>query len=258
MDWSPHIVVRADDDVSVPTAVAALKTFSTGFPDHKATVHCIGIKAHAFCKAWATEGDHTLLDYSSTTKTSQLHYEIVRRTRLPVAIIAGTTIFYEDVSEYSTTKIFGADTIPEWNLTDKIVNIESVEKTLIFVAKPVEVVATLNEITQFISPSTEVEGNDFSKWGGQSIVMGGKIYRQTSGIFNMLFNYDHSYMTNFSNKTADKYETVFGGSAISSTMAKLESTGHDTSSYMPFVNAALNEDWEGVKGYRKVFIDSIS
>ena len=258
MDWSPHIVVRADDDVSVPTAVAALKTFSTGFPDHKATVHCIGIKAHAVCKDWATEGGHTLLDYSSTTKTSQLHFEIVRRTRLPIAIIAGTTVFYEDVSDYSTTKLFGADTIPEWNLTDKIVNIESVEKTLIFVAKPTAVIGYLNEMLKFVSSSAQVEGNDQSKWGGQSIVMGGKIYRQTSGIFNMLFNYDHSYMTNFSSKTADKYETVFGGSSISSTMANLEATGHDTSLYMPFVNAALNEDWEGVKGFRKVFIDSIT
>jgi len=27
---------------------------------------------------------------------------------------------------------------------------------------------------------------------------------------------------------------------------------------MSYVNAAMNEDWEGVKGYRKVFVDSIS
>ena len=258
MDWSPQIIVKAEDDISIPSSVTALKTFSTGFPDTKATVHCIGAKAFPFCKEWATEGGHTLLDYSSTIKTSQLHFEIVRRTRLPIAIIAGTTVFYEDVSEYSTTKLFGADTVPEWNLTDKIVNVESVEKTLIFVAKPTAVIATLNEMTKFISPSTEVESNDFSKWGGQSIVMGGKIYRQTSGIFNMIFNYDPSLMTNFSSKTADKYETVFGGSAISSSMANLEATGHDTSSYMPFVNAALNEDWEGVKGFRKVFVDSLT
>ena len=258
MDWLPQIVVKAEDSVSLPTSVSALKTFATGFPDTKATVHCIGLKARTFCKPWATEGGHTLLDYSSTIKTSQLHFEIVRRTRLPIAIIAGTTVFYEDVSEYSTTKLFGADTVPEWNLTDKIVNVESVEKTLIFVAKPTAVIATLNEMTKFISPSTEVESNDFSKWGGQSIVMGGKIYRQTSGIFNMIFNYDPSLMTNFSSKTADKYETVFGGSAISSSMANLEATGHDTSSYMPFVNAALNEDWEGVKGFRKVFVDSLT
>jgi hypothetical protein len=41
-------------------------------------------------------------------------------------------------------------------------------------------------------------------------------------------------------------------------MKKLEATGHDTASFMPYINAAMNEDWESVKGYRKVFIDSIS
>ena len=53
MDWSPDIVVKAEDDVSIPTSVSALKTFSSGFPDTKATVHCIGLKASAFCKQWA-------------------------------------------------------------------------------------------------------------------------------------------------------------------------------------------------------------
>ena len=43
MDWLPQIVVKAEDDVSIPTSVAALKTFSTGFPDTKATVHCLSL-----------------------------------------------------------------------------------------------------------------------------------------------------------------------------------------------------------------------
>ena len=38
MDWSPHIVVKAEDAQSVPTSVTALKTFGIGFPDTKATV----------------------------------------------------------------------------------------------------------------------------------------------------------------------------------------------------------------------------
>ena len=42
MDWSPQIIVKAEDSNSIPTSVTALKTFETGFPDHKATVHCIG------------------------------------------------------------------------------------------------------------------------------------------------------------------------------------------------------------------------
>ena len=52
------------------------------------------------------------------------------------------------MSDYSTTKLFGADTLPEWNLTDKVINLKSIEKTVIFVAKPMEVIGTLNEITK--------------------------------------------------------------------------------------------------------------
>ena len=102
------------------------------------------------------------------------------------------------------------------------------------------------------------EGKNSSVWNNQTVVMCGKVYKQTSGIFNMIYNYDKSYMTNFSSKTASKYETVFGGNSISSTMKMMESIGKDTSKFMPYVNAALNDDWEGVKGYRKVFVDSIS
>ena len=258
MDWSPHIVVKAEDAQSVPTSVTALKTFGIGFPDTKATIHCIGIPAASFCKQWADEGGHTLIGYPSTVKKSQLHYEIIRRTRLPVVLIAGTTIFYEDISDYSTTKLFGADTLPEWKLTDKVIKCEAIEKTIIFVAKPMEVISTLECITHFTSAPVATEGKNSSKWGSQSIVMNGKIYHQTSGIFNMLYNFDKKYMTDFSSKTANKYETVFGGSAVSSTMQKMEATGHKTDSYMPFINAAANEDWEGVKGYRKVWIDTIS
>ena len=258
MDWSPQIVVGAEDDSSVATSVTALKTFNIGFPDHKATVHVIGFSASAFVKSWCTEGGHKMIQHLPSTKRSQLHYEITKRTRLPVALIAGTTVFYDDVSDYSTTKFFGADTLPEWNLTDKVINIKSVEKTLIFVAKPIQVINALNDVTKFTSSFVPTEGKNSSKWGAQQVVMDGKIYNQTSGIFNMLYNYDKSCMTNFSKKTASKYETVFGGCNIASTMTKLEETGHDTSDYMPFVTAAMNDNWEKVKGYRKVFVDSIS
>ena len=258
MDWLPHIVVRAQDDVSIPTSITALKTFSTGFPDTKATVHCIGEKALPFCKEWAKSGGHKLIHHLSAVKTSQQYYEITKATRLPVVLIAGTTVFYDNMSDYSTTKLFGADTVPAWNISEDTINIKSIEKTIIFVAKPIQVINALNDVTKFTSSFVPTEGKNSSKWGAQQIVMDGKIYNQTSGIFNMLYNYDKSYMTNFSSKTANKYETVFGGNSISSTMAKMEATGHDTSKFMDYINAALNEDWEGVKGYRKVFIDSIS
>ena len=259
MDWSPQIIVKAEDAQSVPTSVTALKTFDTGFPDTKATVHCIGSYALDFCKQWAAKGGHKLINHVISTKRSQLQYEIVKRTRLPVALIAGTTVFYEDMSDYSTTKLFGGDVIPAFDLTDKIINIESIEKTIIFVAQPTKVIAALDDITKDVMYTpVSTEGKNSSVWNNQTVVMCGKVYKQTSGIFNMLYNYDKSYMTNFSKKTASKYETVFGGNSISSTMKMMESIGKDTSKFMSFINAALNEDWEGVKGYRKVWIDSIS
>ena len=256
MDWSPHIIVKAEDAQSVSTSVTALKTFDTGFPDTKATVHCIGNNGLDFCKQWAAKGGHKLINHVISTEKSQLHYEILKRTRLPVALIAGTTVFYEDMSDYSTTKLFGADVIPAFDLTDKIINIESIEKTIIFVAQPIKVIATLNEITKdLLYTQVSTEGKNSQVWKNQTVVMCGKVYKQTSGIFNMLYNYDKSYMTNFSSKTASKYETVFGGTSISNTMSKLESVGRDSEKMMPYINAALNDDWEGVKGYRKVFLE---
>ena len=259
MDWSPHIIVKAEDAQSVSTSVTALKTFDTGFPDTKATVHCIGNNGLDFCKQWAAKGGHKLINHLNSFKKSQLHYEIVKRTRLPVALIAGTTVFYEDMSDYSTTKLFGGDVIPAFDLTDKIINIESIEKTIIFVAQPIKVIAALDEITKDVMyKPVSTEGKNSSLWNNQTVVMCGKVYKQTSGIFNMLYNYDKSYMTNFSKKTASKYETVFGGNSISSSMKMMKSIGKDTSKFMSFINAALNEDWESVKGYREVWIDSIS
>ena len=76
MDWSPQIIVKAEDAQSVPTSVTALKTFDTGFPDTKATVHCIGSYALDFCKEWAAKGGHKLINHVISTKRSQLQYEI--------------------------------------------------------------------------------------------------------------------------------------------------------------------------------------
>ena len=259
MDWSPHIIVKAEDAQSIPTSVTALKTFDIGFPDTKATVHCIGSYALDFCKQWAAKGGHKLINHVVSTQKSQLQFEIVRRSRMPVVLIAGTTVFHSDMSGYSTpkNKLFSADIVPAWNVTDKIINIESVEKTIIFVAKPIQVSVKIEEITKSTAPYVPTEGRSSTKWGSQVVVMCGKIYKQTSGIFNMIYNYDPSLMSKFSSKTTDKYDTSFGGTSISFTMASLEKVGRDTSKIMEHLTAAMNEDWEGVKGIRDDFLEMI-
>ena len=87
MDWSPQIIVKAEDSNSIPTSITALKTFETGFPDHKATVHCIGNFGYDLVKEWVSSGGHKLIHHITSTKRSQLVYEITRRTRLPIALI---------------------------------------------------------------------------------------------------------------------------------------------------------------------------
>ena len=68
-------------------------------------------------------------------------------------------------------------------------------------------------------------------------------------------------VANFENRGGDtdtSNTNKVGGCSVTSTMKTLEETGHGTSKFMSYVNAAMNEDWEGVRGYRKVFVDSIS
>ena len=259
MDWTPHIVVKVEEESSAQTAVTALKTFSTGFPEHKATVHYIGSLPSGlkFCKQWCKEGGHKFYHHVSNTKQSQLHYEIVRSSRDPVVLIRGTTVFYDDISDYSTTKLFGADTVPSWKLSKDVINLASVEKTVIFVAKPMQVISKLQEITSLVSAPVAAESKNSSLWNDQSIVMDGKVYHQTSGIFNMLYQYDKHLMTNFNKGTAGKYDTVFGGNGLS-LFGKLKAIGMNPDPLMPFYNAAMNEDWEGVKGIYDVYLDMIS
>tara|TARA_S200000501_G_scaffold219547_1_gene206041 strand:+ start:2830 stop:3624 length:795 start_codon:yes stop_codon:yes gene_type:complete len=259
MTWTPHIIVKIEDDASTPTAITALKTFETGFPEHKAYVHYIGSLPTGlnFCKQWCTDGGHTFFHHGSNVKQSQLHYEIVKGTREPVVLIRGTTVFYEDMSDYSTTKLFAADTVPSYKLSDTVINIGSIEKTVIFVAKPTQTISKLEEITSLVAAPVAAEAKNSSLWNDQSVVMCGKVYHQTSGIFNMIYNYDESLFTNFTKATAEKYDTVFGGNGLSG-FEKLRNIGMDPSGFMPYYNAAMNEDWEGVKGIYDVYLDMIS
>jgi hypothetical protein len=50
---------------------------------------------------------------------------------------------------------------------------------------------------------------------------------------------------------------VFGGNGLS-LFGKLKAIGMNPDPLMPFYNAAMNEDWEGVKGIYQVYLDMIS
>ena len=100
MDWQPHIVVKVEHDSAVKTATTALRTFDTGFPGKKAVVHYIGtnVEARKTIEAWCGKGGHKMVSYLPSARQSQIHYAIIKNSRLPVALIRGTAVFYEDMT----------------------------------------------------------------------------------------------------------------------------------------------------------------
>ena len=266
MDWIPHIVVKASKDACAATTTTALKTFETGFPGHKATVHYIGscVEAQKYCQKWCKEGGHKLIQYLPSIRQSRIHHEIVRGTRLPVVLIRGTAIFYNDMSEYSTTKVFGGTLWPEHH-ADKINGtpirtLECVDKTIIFVAKPMEVIKEVNKIFSYEREDTDqaAGGYGLKKWDRQTIVLDGQIIKQASGIFNLLYHWDKTLMAKFNKKTFEDYETVPAGNNYVKKRGFEEGNSFgEPETLMKYINAALNEDFDALKGCMKYRVDGL-
>ena len=262
MDWIPHIVVKASTDSCAATTTTALRTFETGFPGHKAIVHYVGTNAEteAFCKKWCSDGGHKFVRYYQSIRQSRLHYEICRGTRLPVVLIRGTAVFYEDMSEYSIpkTKLFGGYIFPAHYKEDsrkyKVISLDSVDKTIIYVSQPIKLINTLNEALEGEIEDVGSEAKGTKKWDSSTIIMDGKIYRQESGIFNMIYHLNTKLFSKFNKQTFANYETVPCGNDYVSEMARAGDAG--AKSILGYVNAAMNDDWDKLKGSMQTYIDN--
>jgi len=266
MDWLPHIVVKADADASPTTAASALKTFDIGFPGHKAVVHYVGLSAEVqrFCEQWCAEGGHKFVKYDNKIRQSRLHYAIVKSTRLPVVLIRGTAVFYGDMSGYSLSKgkIFGGYIWPSYaaqpiNDKKKLIRLSAVDKTVIFVGEPLKALNVVNEITKWDRPDAAGEASGAKKWDGQTIVMDGEVYQQESGFFNMIYQWDPKTFSKFSKATFDNYETILHGNSISTVSTVLADLPKQQAVVMKGINAALNENYDELKGIMKTSLDSI-
>ena len=100
MDWLPHVVIKAEHDACAKTATTALRTLHVGFPDQTATVHLISQNQNIvkYVKDLCVQGGHKLHRYAHTSG-SQLNYQLVKNNRLPIVLIRGTVVFYEDMSD---------------------------------------------------------------------------------------------------------------------------------------------------------------
>ena len=181
MEWLPHVVIKAEDDACVKTATTALRTLHVGFPDQTATVHLISQNPNIikYVKDLCAKGGHKLIKYGSSVRGAQLNYKLVKNSRLPVVLIRGTVVFYEDMSEYNTTKIFGGDTLPcryMFKGNKKIVTMSGIEKSVVFVAQPQKLCAEVNGLTSLWSVDSDPK--DTQKWGQQWVGKDGIAYAQ--------------------------------------------------------------------------------
>ena len=263
MDWLPHVVIKAEHDACAKTATTALRTLHVGFPDQTATVHLISQNPTIikYVKQLCTAGGHKLIQYGSSVRGAQLNYKLVKNSRLPIVLIRGTVVFYDDMSDYSTTKLFGGDTLPcryMFKGNDKVVIMSGIEKSIVFVAQPQKLCAEVDCITSLWSADDEGPNQRGSqKWGQQWVIKDGIAYEQESGVFNLMYHWDKSQFSNFNKKTASKYESVFAGNNFPDMVEVLNKNGEETDHIIKYVDCALNDDWDGIRGARDTLLDNL-
>lgn len=263
MDWQPHIVVKVEHDSAVKTATTALRTFDKGFPGKKAVVHYIGTNSQArkTIELWCAKGKHKMVTYLPSARQSQIHYSIIKNSRLPVVLIRGTAVFYDDMSSYTTTKLFAGYPLPKRYTIkgDKSrINLGGMDKTVLFVAQPMKVNAKINELSEYWNvKENNPESKHTKKWDAQWAVIDGVIYQQESGVLNLLYAWDKSLAAIFSKATFDKYEGVFAGNNYPDMVEWMEKNGEDTTTIMKYVNAALSDDWDTLKGSMKAYLEDL-
>ena len=263
MDWQPHIVVKVEHDSAVKTATTALRTFDKGFPGKKAVVHYIGTNAQArkTIQQWCGKGGHKMVQYLPSTRQSQIHYTLIRNSRVPLVFIRGTAVFYEDMTGYSTTKLFGGMLLPKRYTIkgDKTrINLGGIDKTVVFVADPLKINAKVNELSAYWNAKeTNPESKHNKKWDAQWAVIDGVIYQQESGVLNLLYAWDKSLVSTFNKATSSKYEGVFAGNNYPDMVEWMEKNGEDTTIIMKYINAALNDDWDAIRGSKQAYLEDL-
>ena len=88
--------------------------------------------------------------------------------------------------------------------------------------------------------------------------MDGQIIKQASGIFNLLYHWDKTLMAKFNKKTFEDYETVPAGNNYVKKRGFEEGNSFgEPDTLMKYINAALNEDFDALKGCMKYRVDGL-
>ena len=98
--WNVHIVIDTNSASELATGVTSLKTFATGFPGIKPTVHDTARHGDQmrYVKKWCEDNDAVYSRHLGAFKDmASIYEEILRRSTEPTVVMNGDCVLYQDM-----------------------------------------------------------------------------------------------------------------------------------------------------------------
>ena len=250
--WNVHIIIDTHSASELASGVASLKTFSTGFPGIKPTVHdtCRNYDQMTYVKQWCVDNDAIYSRSLGSFKKSEIIlHDIFRRSTQPTVIMNGDCVFYQDMRGTVVNKWFksflvaGGEGTPSTVFPDyKVTTVAHYGMELTFIKDPVSMWARVQAL--------QADFNSFYElWRPSYVIRDGYIYEEPMGLTVPVWKNESEA---FTADDLSKYDTIKGGGKYTVIQKELTDSGQTAlaSTHMTYVNAAIAEDWPSIVGAR--------
>ena len=250
--WKVHIVIDTMSASELASGVTSLKTFATGFPGIKPTVHdtCRTYDQMVYVKKWCEDNDAVYSRSLGAFKQMDIIYnEIFRRSTQPTVVMNGDCVFYQDMRGTVVNKWFKGFLIPAGEgkkslvFPDyKVTRVAQYSPSLTFMKEPEKI---WNKVQQLMS---DFDAN-YKLWQDSYVIRDGYIYEEPEGLTYPVWKNESE---SFSDADLSKYDTIKGGGHYTKIQKQLTDRGETAlaSTHMNYVNAAIAEDWASIQGAR--------
>ena len=250
--WNVHIVIDTNSASELATGVTSLKTFATGFPGIKPTVHDTARHGDQmrYVKKWCEDNDAVYSRHLGAFKDmASIYEEILRRSTEPTVVMNGDCVFYQDMRGTVVNKWFKSFLVPAGEgqkslvFPDyKVVSVATYSPELTFIKEPVKM---WNKVQQLI---TDFDGK-YKLWQNSYVIREGYIYEEPEGFTLPVWKTESE---SFSDADLSKYDTIKGGGKYTVIQKQLTDRGETSlaTTHMTYVNAAIAEDWPSIVGAR--------
>ena len=250
--WNVHIIIDTHSASELATGVTSLKTFTTGFPGIKPTVHdtCRTYEQTVYVKKWCEDNDAVYSrSLGAFKKMDVIYTDILRRSTQPTVEMNGNCVFYQDMRGTVVNKWFKGFLVPSGEglkstvFPDyKTVRESAYCHSLTFIKEPEKLWNKVVKITN------DFDGN-YKIWQNAYVIRDGYIYMEPEGFTYPVWKTESE---SFSDSDLSKYDTIKGGGKYTVVQKDLTDRGETAlaNTHMTYVNAAIAEDWPSIVGAR--------